>query len=62
MSGQELLAETEQLPPLGAQRESMGVSFEPKGHLNITRTLSNTSVWWRKVEVGNSVNTSGKKA
>lgn len=45
----------------GAQGESVGVSFEPKGCWNITKTLSNTNLWWYKAGVEDFVNTAGKK-
>ena len=45
----------------GAQEESVGVSFEPKGHWNIARTLSSTNVWWFKAGGEDFVNAAGKK-
>lgn len=54
-------AQNRQLPALGAQGESMGVSFTPKGHWSISRTLSSTHVCWHKAGGGNLVTTAGKK-
>lgn len=32
------------------------MTFEPRGHLDQTRTVSSKSVWWCKWGVGNFVN------
>lgn len=41
---------------LGSSGRVPRVTFEPRGHLNQTRTVSSKNVWWCEGRVGNFVN------